>query len=120
MVRQLETKISLGKTRGICYLYYKTQATGRAQKTRVIQPRNSSYLIHFPVFPIGPLLFCRQMSKMEDSASTSEKDMCFHLMTEDDQPKQSFFRPLGELITSSPLHDPPPKPAPGTVDLTTC
>lgn len=32
MVRQLETKIILVQTRGICYLHYKTQATGRAQK----------------------------------------------------------------------------------------
>lgn len=38
MVRQLETKIILVKTRGICYLYYKTQTTGRTQKTELSSP----------------------------------------------------------------------------------
>lgn len=63
---ELETKIILVKTRGICYLHYRQLAGLK----RVLWTRSSKHLIYFPVFPRRPHLFLLMKEQNERC--------CFH------------------------------------------
>lgn len=69
MVRQLETKIILVKTRDICCLYYKTQATGRAQR--------QSYPIQESATWFSYLYF--QMFFYFSAGKRAKWEFCFHV-----------------------------------------
>lgn len=86
---ELETKIILVKTRGICYLHYR-QLAGLKECSG---PGVANTWFISLYFQDVLTFFCWWKSKMKDVVSMAEKDVFLHLVTKDDQLEQPILSP---------------------------